>query len=59
MPLSAADELPPNADKIDSWHLGETKFEWEEQLKEAERLGLGSREYDLPSIIVPPPELES
>ena len=50
LPWSEADKLPPDADKIDSWQLGETKFKWEEQLKEAERLRLGSREYQLIEI---------
>jgi len=50
LPWSEADKLPPNADKIESWHCGETKFRWEDQLKEAERLGLGTRKYQLVEI---------
>jgi len=51
LPWSEADMLPPNADKINSWPVNAPNmYDWDVQLEEAERLGLGTRKYQLIEI---------
>ena len=53
LPWSEVDErnLPPDADKINSWPwYRPNMYDWDLQLAEAERLELGTREYELIEI---------
>ena len=51
LPWSAAEGLPPDADRINSWpRYRPDMYDWELQLSEAERLGLGTRKYELIEI---------
>jgi len=51
LPWSEADALPSNSDKIDSWPPNAPgRYDWNAQLQAAEKLGLGTREYELVEI---------
>lgn len=53
LPWSEADErnLPPDADRINSWPwYRPNMYDWDFQLREAERLALGTRKYELIEI---------